>query len=170
MRTTSTAFNFDQRYVYRLLLFWSFGFGVGVCAGGLLPSYIFALMRMSFYERVSIVGALVINFLTLFLTVLAVRFKQRFILYMLCIIKALAFGLSLVGIGYAFGSAGWLIFWIVFIPLFIDSAVFLRIVFRNREWDRRRTTGDIVCSSIILLAVVFMDYLMVSPFITGLLN
>lgn len=152
--------------------FLAFSFFGGLISGA--AAFLFSgdsllpMMRSSLYCSVSIVSMLLILTLPFLLSALAVSFSEPRLLLLVSYGKAFLFSFVLLGISRAFGSAGWLIRWLL---AFGDCAT-LPLLYLY--WQRH-ISGEVKFSNaecLVFLSLYFLagsiDYCLIAPFLAGL--
>ena len=162
-------FSHKQHRKATLLFVWSFGFVLGCYFASRTPENIHLLMRTSLTERVSIVGLLSSNLLPVVLLGLALFSQSAHIVFLVYFTMSLAYGFSLISVGYAFGSAAWLVFLVLFIPIFSKGIIWLFFAFRSIRSKRKRIIQEFFVAVALLIALNALDYFTVSPFMADLL-
>jgi len=158
-----------QHHKIAVLILWFFGFVLGCWFAGQADDYLCFLMRTSLGERVSIVWLLGASIFPVIILGLILFSKSAIFASCFSFFKALVFGFSLVCISTAFSSASWLVFLILFIPIFLKDAIWLFIVLGNVVWDVNRIKTCLLLFAVTLLALNVFDYISVSPFLAELL-
>lgn len=149
-----------------------FSWILGLCAGcGLYhvmkPSS-FLLMRSAILQPVSIVGLFASVFLPLICSYFSILTDKPIIIWIVCFLKAVAFGFSGVLVSQCFYDASWLV---RFLFLFSDSC-FLVVLFSL--WFRRCANvcidgyADFAFSAVLGFCIAAADYFVISPFLMGL--
>ncbi len=168
--TASDSGCFRRDFRFRLAFFWFLGFAGGLfCYGSSDVSY-FSLMRSYSFGTVSIVRMLMLSLFPYFLTAIAVLFSASWLLYFLCFGRAFVFCCVSFCFLCAFGSAGWLIW---FLALLSDLAglpilYFFWLKFLSGAMRRKCFSsfflmgiGTLLCS---------LEYYIVLPFLASLLS
>lgn len=159
--------SFDNSFVVRrlfLAVFWVFGLLIGLYISFRTPILFFSLMRTYAYERVSILGLVLIVSFPLILSAIAVRFSTPLLFLPVAFLKAFCFSYCSNGIVLAFGSAGWLVRWLF---VFSDSCAVIVLFWfwiRNIAGDRGLFTRDFFIGVLSIILFCCIDYFVVSPF------
>ena len=141
------------------VLFWLAGLILGTLV--FVPDS--SLMRPGFPGRVSIVSAIVTATFPFLLAALAVHINCKKLLWMICFFKAFCFAFCGALLWSAYGSAGWLIrFLLIFTDICTLPVFFLCCIRRNKR--------DFVVCILISLSVACIDYFVVSPFLAKLIT
>ena len=161
MNFAHSSFCFRRNFVC-IFFVWIIGLFLGVCLYGPIYS---TLMYSVVHQPVSIIGLIMIWFLPLFAVYASYSLNKPFLSFIVCFLKAVAFGFSGCLITENFGSASWLV---RFLLLFSDHCcVIILFVF----W------AHIFCSNVrkhtyifyIFAALIAVcDYFIISPFAIGL--
>lgn len=149
---------------------WSFGLLLGFAYGTNANPLHFQLMRVAAFEHTSIIGLVIVLYIPLLLSALAVNYMCPQMLLLICFVKAFLFAACSGVIAAEFGSSGWLI---RFLLQFSDCcAVPLLYLFsiRNISVQKSGIQFDFLLSSIVLLIVGCVDYFVISPFLVRLIN
>ena len=160
--------DYRKRNIVYLAFIWIFGliFGVNLSfAAG--PDFL-SLMRGASGCSVSIVGLAFSVFLPFLLSAFAVYWNRPRFLYIISFVKAWSFTFAAYGICQAFGSAGWLV---RFLVQFSDICLLcplcwflLRHIHSGSQLWRR----DLEFCTLAAAAVCSIDYCVVSPFVVAL--
>lgn len=153
--------------------FLAFGWILGLVSGFLFSLYagdsLSTTMRAAASGCVSIPGLLSAIFLPLLFSAFAVYISQPWLLIPIAFGKAFLFSYLGVGVMAAFGSAGWLIRWLL---MFSDSCslpllwwYWLRAVSGQRCFAVRNTAAAFA----VALIIGSVDYCMVSPVLANLI-
>ena len=120
---TERHFNSDHRRILSFFTAWIIGLILGISFVYVdVPSFT-SLMRLAFFQRVSIVGCFICVFVPLFCSAFFVAIgKPRFLL-IICFVKAAAFAFCGASLCLTFRSAGWLA-----VLLFLFSDCFFLIL------------------------------------------
>lgn len=153
-----------------ILIFWILSFALGCLICSRVPVYLLPVMRTSLCERVSIVCLFVLNILPTVLFALSMRFGSLLIVYIQIIIKSLIYGFSVMLIAFAFCSAAWLVFLILFIPLFCDNVIYLLLALENYCNGQKCSISDLVVPIFFLITLILLDNFLASQFLIELLH
>lgn len=151
-----------------LLLCWVCGCALGVLTGMNAGDIYASLMRGAVRCPVSIVGLVISVYLPFLLSAFAVYLGKSGLLYIVCFLKSWAFTLAAYGTVAAYGSAGWLV---QFLLQFSDILLlWLLCWFCLRHIGK--TTAPVnrdfrICTAAVA-AVCSIDYCVISPFLVGL--
>lgn len=144
----------------------------GICCGMILATRAddtyFSLMRRAAMSPVSIVGLAASAYLPFLLSAFAVYFGKHTFLYGICFVKALMFAMAAVGAELAFGSAGWLV---RFLLQFSDILLLWLLFWFCLRHIRRESAGLRhhfgICTAAVM-AVGSIDFCIISPFLAML--
>lgn len=142
------------------------GILVSLSAGSLLVS----LMRSTLYVPVSIVGLLCVTILPFLFSALAVFLSRPGLLLPICFAKAFLLAFVSVGILRAFGSAGWLLRWLL---LFGDCAsvpVLYWFWLRYISGNRPLCGWEAISMLSLGLLIGSVNYSVISPFLVRLIE
>jgi hypothetical protein len=151
-----------------LVVAWGGGCLLGILCGMNAGDTYFSLMRGAVRCSVSIVGLAFSVYLPFLLSAFAVYWNRPSLMYIVCVLKAWSFTLAAYGILNAFGSAGWLVrFLVQFSDILLLCPLcwfFLRHIRGNSaQWKR-----DLWICSAAAAAVCSIDYCVVSRFLVML--
>lgn len=146
---------------------------LGLVSGAVLSIFagdpLFSMMRAAASSCVSIPGLLSATLLPLLFSAFAVYISKPWLLIPIAFGKAFLFSYLSVGVMIAFGSAGWLIWWLL---MFSDSCslpllwwFWLKAVSQPRGSLIRRTGFALAAAAVI----GSVDYCIVSPFLADLI-
>ena len=162
--------NFQRYHRCILIVCWLSGLFAGYYFGIKTPDSVFALMRTSLSERVSIVWVFCALLLPLILSYTALRFSVPLLLLPLVFLKAYGFGYTLCCVIRAFGSAGWLMGTLCLFADVCSAILLLWFLLKYTKWENRRTLCDLtICISALITLGIF-DYFVISPFTRSLLK
>lgn len=163
---------FQSRKACRFILafFWISGLICGFLVYLSAETSLVPLMHSILSETVSIVSLLCVTALPFLLSIFMVFFSKPWLILPICFCKAFLFSFVSIGILQLYGSAGWLI---RFLLLFSDCVT---VPFLYWFWLRCLTRTDLFfgCTSAFLLALGFligsMDYRIISPVLARLIE
>lgn len=146
--------------VLTLSLLWGFGLLVGISFTSCFRGSFASLVCSAILQPVSIVFLLVnVLFLYIFVTC------KRGVLLFACFIKAICFGFTWMSLGCLFSSSGWLVRGLL---LFSDTAMCLFLLSRTLYIVQCTARRSVPYSAIVCVAAIVFDYLVLSPFASGL--
>lgn len=155
--------------IFGLLFFWLFGILFGCFLSVTYFDSISSLMRIAFYQRVSIVGSLICVFLPMILSAWAVVKNRSCFVFLICFLKAVAFAFCSGLISELFGDAGWLV---RFLFLFSDhfTLIILFVLWvRSFHCDSHFLWNEWAYCFLLAGIVVILDQFIISPFIMQIL-
>lgn len=173
MNTISNAsvFCFSRRIKLILLaLFICIGAAFGVYTAQLGSHLFFPLMRMAVNSRVSIFRLSFAVLLPFLLSAVAVLISSPLMLSLICCVKTSFFTLCVYSVCSVFYPAGWLI---CFLFLFSDAVaeILLQIYcIRNVDHFGIAAGRELLVISLCALFAVFLDMLLIMPFLHKLIN
>lgn len=141
------------------------GISIFRCAGG----YPDSLMRSALSAPVSIVGLLCVNLLPFLFSAFAVFVSRPGLLYLVSFADALVYGFIALGVMRCFGSAGWLIRWLLCFSGSASAPVLYFYWLRNLRSDAFSTSKTAGIFSLLLL-IGSVDFCLISPFLARLIN
>lgn len=135
-------------------------------AGLLLGTFVFkpdlSLMHPQFPNRVSIVSAIVTATFPFLLAALAVRINCKKLLWIICFLKAFSFAYCGALIWHTYGSAGWLIrFLLMFTDICTLPAFFWCCI--------RCSKKDFLVSLLFAVSAACINYSVISPFLAKII-
>lgn len=154
---------------FYLACFWLSGFLCGILVYLYAGRTLVSMMRSTLRVSVSIVGMLCVTTLPFLLSAFAVFLSKPALLLPICFGKAFLLAFVSIGMLQAFGSAGWLLRWIllfsdfVYVPLLY--CFWLRHISGVRPLDSWETA--LMCSLGLLIGSV--NFSVISPFLAGLI-
>lgn len=164
----STSF---RRFSRILLVFTVFG---GLLLGVFLTSYAaedyFLLMRRAAGSPVSIVGLFANILLPFLLAAYTVSISKPVLLYAVCFCKAALFAFCFCGVQRSFGSAGWLVWFLMQFSDLCMLPVLFWFSFRYLGGGIHPLKRDIAIGCVIGAAAGLLDYCLVSPFLVILID
>lgn len=148
-----------------LAVFWIAGMLTGLHISNTVNAFDNSLMRAAVLSGVSMVGLLAVVLFPLILSAIAVYFSVPLFFFLLSFGKAFGFAFCSFRILTAFGSAGWLVRWLLLFSDTCMSVVLLWFWIRNINGIGASSKKDLaVCAAFALLIGCF-DYFVVSPFL-----
>lgn len=156
-----------KRIIY-LCLFWTTGFGVGLLLAAPNLDHLSSSIRLTAAGQSSIIGLLAAAIVPFLLSVISVKARLKFLLYIAAFMKALFLAFTSYLVYNAFGSAGWLV------ASFYTFADAICCVALFTFWCKICITDGIdhraalIYLSVLLFAVL-SDYYIISPFFATLI-
>lgn len=150
---------------YTPFICWIFGILIGFFFAFTNQEPFLSLMRSVVSQPVSIVGLLVSIFLPLILS--AFTFSPVMLL-LICFLKAISFGFTFALASLYFYNAAWLFRTLFLFSDLICSVVLLGLCIRSFD-AKKHFFLDCYIGIMICIMAVGIDYLMISPFLQGLL-
>ena len=153
-----------------LSAFLLFGFFTGAGYARTVSFLFLPYLNAAITHNFSFFGFTFAHALPLVLSILIVRFRRIYFLYILAAFKAFSFSFCLCAIGYCFGSAGWLI---RFLLLFSDSCILPCLIWLWLRCFSRKCIAfkkDLTACIGITVLVGFIDYFVISPFLLSVFN
>ena len=150
-----------------LAFLWTASYIVGtVCSYN--DIYIVSMMRRAISCPVSIVGLCAVLFLPLLISVLALLFKKRTVIYIYTAIKAYFSGAAIYAVCAAFRYAGWLIRLLLLFSDTVSCVLILFLLIRHIDDIKSSFRRDVLLSFIAVVICGCIDYLLVTPFLMSL--
>lgn len=150
----------------------AFAFAAGLVAGSVLYTSAdigsLSWMRGAAGSTVSIVGLLSVILLPFLFSAAAVFVNRIWLLIPVAFCKALSFIQVALGISMAYGSAGWLM---RFLLMFADILCLPLLVFFwiHYGWGRKKMScWTVLCFLVIAAAIGCFDFCVISPILVGL--
>ena len=147
-----------------LVLCWLIGSALGIWMFQLQRVHFTSLMRGAFESPVSIVGLLLIVFLPLSITVIAVIYSKPFILYLLCLAKSAAYCLNVCAIYYLYRNAGWLVHGLLLVLDNLSIVVLWTMWCRGELFLKNQLPMKLAFCFALCTAVWILDYYVISRF------
>ena len=155
---------------FLLAVFFFLGHFLGVCFSLGAGDSFFLMMRMAAFTPVSISGLLSAATLPFLFSAVAVYFKRPVLLLSVAFMKAFCFSCVGLGVIACFGSAGWLIW---FLLQFSDCCAMPLLYWYWRRHIRGNGAFDWAVSMMLLSALLLVgafDYCVISPFLADILT
>ncbi len=161
-----------RRKVCRFLLacMWLSGLLCGTLVYLSAEDSLISQMRSCVYAPVSIIGLLCGILLPFLFSAFAVYFSMPVLLFPICFGKAFLFSYISAGILFAFGSAGWLIRYLVLFGDCVSTPVLYWFWLRNLPGSHTRHTGESVFIVSLLILAGSIQYSVISPFLARLIE
>lgn len=152
-----------------LLLCWILGLLLGMISAAGAGDSFFLMMRGADNLTVSIPGLLLVTALPFLFTAFAVFFSQPWLLLLLAFMKAFSFGFCAFGIMAVYGTASWLV---GFLLMFTDACTMPLLMWlwlRHCDLSGQRFSRDVVVCFAAALVLGIIDICLISPFSAMLL-
>ncbi len=165
-----SVFRFLQHPACLLCSIWLGGLAFGVFTAAGLDDTYFHLMLPFDSHGLSIFRQLAVVYLPFLFAAYAVSIDQTKLLLVLCFLKAFVFSFCGYLIFRMFGSAGWLVrFLLLFTDVFTIPALFWFCI-RHVEGQILNAKRDLIICILLATMVVCIDYFAVSPFTAELID
>lgn len=163
------VFRLLKRPACRLCTVWLIGLLLGTLFSVNLDDTFSSLMRPSISEGLSIFRQLAMVCLPFLFAAYAVSINKPGLLLLLCFVKAFCFAFCGMLIYYAFGSAGWLVRYLL---QFTDVlSVPILFWYCLRHIDRQNNAKrDLMICALLAASIACIDYFAVSPFLAELID
>lgn len=171
MLRISSVPNYRLRKLAAFLLasLWCAGIAWGIVLSSRVEADFLLQMRRAFCRPVSIVGLLGAALIPFLLSALAVFLCMPWLLYPICLCKALAFSFTASCVLRAFGPSGWLAGWFVLFGSGIGVPVLLWFWYRHLFRGASLSQGGAAVQVALLLLAAGFHIRIVSPFWVSLL-
>ncbi len=164
----SSRFELRERRWIQFLLTWT----AGLCCGGILACQAsepyFLLMRRAANGPVSIIGLLAAVGLPFLAVLFCVYISRPKLIYWICFIKACSFTTTGFGTMAAFGSAGWLVRFLLQFTDTLSLPALCWFALRHLDGDKEGLWADAAVCCISLICLGWIDLSYVSPFLAAL--
>lgn len=154
-------------WVLFLALSWIIGLISGCIISITSDTFYFIPMRAATYCRVSIVSLLVVTAFPFLFSAFVFYFAKPWLFIPIACMKAMSFSMVAIGIFRSFGSAGWLL---QFLLMFSDICLIPFLIFywvRFISSERAIHFYDILCVSTAVLSVGLIDFYFISPILVS---
>lgn len=169
-KTPSVLLNFWQRSCKLILAAcWILGLIAGMLVAAGAGDSFSLMMRGVGFSAVSIPGLLLVTALPFLLTALAVFLSQPWMLLLLVFVKAFSFSFCASGIMAVYGSASWLV---RFLLMFADGCTLPLLMWlwlRHGDLSGKQVSRDLAVCTAAALALGLLEICAVSPFAAMLL-
>lgn len=156
--------NFRRKnYYFAVFLLWFVGLIIGFCLSFIYKPYYFLPMRSVLFQPVSIIGLFCVVFIPLLCTYFSSALKP-ILVFIVCFLKAVAFGFSYVWVSLTFESASWLIRILFLFSDYCSLLILLILLIRCADYLHCLTRRDFLFATAFDLMVVIGDYFFLSPF------
>ena len=162
-------FHLLKQPVYRLCLVWLSGLLLGTFFAVGLDDSFSSLMRPSLSDGVSIFRQLATVCLPFLFAAYAVSINKPGLLLALCFVKAFCFSFCGMLIYSAFGSAGWLVRYLLQFTDILSAPILFWYCLGHVDRPYRAKRDLLICASLSAL-IVCIDYFAVSPFLAELID
>ena len=161
---------FCRRKLLLLALCCCLGFFCGTIAAYRSDDTYFSMMLMALASHVSIPGLIASVSLPFLFSAFAVFTGHSGLLYGLCFVKMLFFGLSCAAVHLAFGSAGWLVLLLLCFSDCCAVPVLCWFCIRSISGNSRSFCCDFTVCAALIAAIVAIDICVISPFLASLID
>ena len=170
MVSFTKAFSYYRLQIPRkpYLLFaavWIVGMALGTSLSAAASNSFSSVMRMAPQSPVSVVGLAVTVLLPFLLSAFAVYKDKPQALYVVCFIKIFHLMFSGFSIWSAFGSAGWLVRFLLQFSDICTTPILCWFSLNNIDGRKIRWQRDLLISAGIYMCVCCLDLLFISPFL-----
>lgn len=142
----------------------------GACIAAAASSSLFPTMRAATPGCVSISGLLLATLLPLLFSAFAVYIRQKWLLIPIAFSKAFLFAFLGVAFMSAFGSAGWLVRWLLMFSDILTLPLLCFFWLRAFSQERSQSLCFAVAVGVIAVFIGSLDYTVVSPFAAMLIS
>lgn len=148
-----------------LAVCWLFGVLLGFCAALSAGYALLGLVRDATVESAPLFRVIAVAVIPFLLTALASLLRQHWLIYVLCFFKAFAFGFCAVSISAAYGSAGWLVRFLLLFSDYLTIPVMYYFCVRQIKDSAFHADINFVSILIYTFAVGAIDYCFIIPFL-----
>ena len=149
---------------------WIFGLIFGCYLALQLPDRSIIFISHIYKHQLSVAALFVSLSIPLVLSFLAFKLHLKTLIFLVTFFKGVCFSFCALCLLFAFGDAGWLVYRFY---LFSDScSVIILNWFWNHYFNEEIATlkKGFTCCSLAILAICFIDFLLVSPFVKTLFD
>jgi len=154
-----------HRYQVLFLIVWLVALILGTCFAAHAGNNYFLLMRGASDCSVTIAGLLATVVLPYLFAAFAVYISKPKLLYLICFVKAFCFAMCGYGICVAYGSAGWLVRWLLQFSDICTVPVLCWFALRHLKGKGRTFRTDAMFYGGIVMLVGYLDFSLISPFL-----
>lgn len=159
-----------KKFACLLAIFWLTGIVLGIVqAAGFLKNFL-PLMRMVITDHVSIVGLVVVLFLPFVSSVIAMRLSMRWIIYTVCLLKGICYGLTTYFLVISYFDSAWLLSYLVAFSSHCGQILLFLFWLRYMNDSTNRWKRDAIVCCMLFSLIGFFDYFVVSPFLSTLMH
>lgn len=155
---------FKTLHCYHYLIAWLLGQLAGFLTGIKVEGCTISPIQPSGFIQTPVIYLVAFGSLPLCLSYFAMRSSKHKLLLLIIFLKAFAFTYCICCVAVVFGSAGWLLRWLVFFADSICSGVYLFFVltaFDKREVQQRH---QLIACIIIIVIFALVDHFIILPF------
>ena len=149
---------------------WTAGLTTGFLVSTSASQSYLLLMRRAATAPVSIVWLLAGVLLPFLCVAFATYFSKTGLIYLVCFLKAFAFMAAAGCVSIAFGSAGWLVRWLVLFTEMTTLPLFYWLSLRSLWTKGKGLPVDFGVYGAVAVMTVYLDYCYVSPFLVMLIE
>ena len=153
-----------------LAICWLLGLFLGAAYGLRAADGYIHLVRMAAWNRNSIVGIIIVSYIPLLLSGIAVHFKRPRFLLPICFFKAFLFTSCGSALFIAFGSAAWLVRLLLQFSDFGTMPFFYWFCMRSIQGRNDNSRADFWICSIAAAIIGLIDFCVISPFLVTLID
>lgn len=146
-----------------LILVWCGGLLLGALGASGASNSINSLMRACVDSRVTIVGLLSVPLLPFLFSAVAVYLSISWLIYPIGFVKAFCFGFCACAVTIAYGSAGWLMMYLLLFTDCLTLPVLCWFWIRHVDGNKGRLWGDGVACMLWFVLIGSFDFWVVLP-------
>lgn len=154
---------------YFLAFSWISGLVCGIVAFSSACDFQISWMRGVPYGSVSIVSMLCVTCLPFLFSAFAVYLSKPAFLLLISFGKAFCFSFISLGVQFAFGSAGWLVRWLLCFSGCISAPVLYLYWLRHIDGGKGFSWLETLCFLSVFLLMASFDFVEISPFLASLI-
>ena len=159
-----------KKFACLLAFFWSLGVVLGMVLAAGFHSSVLPLMRMVITDQVSIIGLAAVPFLPFVISVVAMRLTMPWIFYIVTVVKGICYGFTAYSLVISYSDSAWLISCLVAFSAHSGQIPLILFWIRYMNDSTKRWKRDaIVCCALFTL-IGFVDYFVISPFLSTLMR
>lgn len=151
-----------------LALFWISGLIAGAAAYFFAGHFLSSLMHGILSGSVSIVSLLCVTVLPFLFSAFAVYICEPRLLYPICFGKAFLFSVVSMAVWISFGSAGWLVRWLLMFSDLVSLPLLYLFWLRHISGQRSFSGLEILLVASACMLIGSVDYCCISPFVAML--
>ena len=151
-----------------LIFLWCIGFACGANLARRTGNFV-SLMRACCESRVSIVGLVTVPFLPFLFSAVAVYLSSLPLLYLTAFFKTFSFGFCIFAVTRSFGSAGWLIRFLLLFTDICTLPVLLRFQYVQSRLGRKNFWRNSICCALYFVGVCLIDQIWIATLLRDII-
>lgn len=165
----NNSYPVTARYKFLICAVWTSAFFFGCMISKLCSVTTVSLMRSLLYQRPSIVSLLAVIILPFLISFCVFQAQKPYLIMPLIFAKAAMFGFTTASVAFAFGSAGWMLRWLLLFSDSLANAVLLCLWLKHATSKDSAYITDLCIYIAIVICFVCFDVYIIGPYLLTLI-